>query len=157
MSQPGETPAAGVEGAGADHGARSLLAAVNAMPIVRELGLRFPSVRPGEVEVAMPYQDRWSFRPGQFQATPVFAVADFAGVCAAGTLLPPGGSVSTVDCTLKLLAPAMGGVLRARGRVVKAGRMLTVSLVEVFGGDGDTLCATALVTARNIPPGTGPG
>jgi acyl-coenzyme A thioesterase PaaI-like protein len=44
-------------------------------------------------------------------------------------------------------------VLRARGRVVKEGRLLTVSSVEVFGGDGDTLCATALVTARNILPG----
>ena len=153
MSQSGEAPTAAAEGAGADHGAGSMLAAVFAMPIVRELGLRFPSVRPGEVEVEMPYEEHWSFRPGQFQATPVFAVADFAGVCAAGTLLPPGGSVSTVDCTLKLVAPALAGVLRARGRVVKEGRLLTVSSVEVFGGDGDTLCATALVTARNILPG----
>ena len=51
----------------------------------------------------------------------------------------------------------MAGVLRARGHVVKAGRMLTVSMVKVFGGDGDSLCATALVTARNILPRTGPG
>ena len=146
-------PSAPEAGAGSDHDGASLLAAVSAMPIVRELGLRFPTVGPGEVVVEMPYEERWSFRPGQFQATPVFAVADFAGVCAAGTLLPPGGSVSTVDCTLKLLAPALAGTLRARGRVVKEGRLLTVSAVEVFGGDGDTLCATALVTARNILPG----
>jgi acyl-coenzyme A thioesterase PaaI-like protein len=91
VRQAGETPTATGEDPGVDHGAGSLLAAVFAMPIVRELGLRFPNVRPGEVEVEMPYEERWSFRPGQFQATPVFAVADFAGVCAAGTLLPPGG------------------------------------------------------------------
>ena len=94
-------PERGGEGQGAGHeGAEALLAAVFAMPIVRELDLRFPKVGPGEVEVEMPYQDRWSFRPGQFQATPVFGVADFAGVCAAATLLPAGGTVSTVDCAL---------------------------------------------------------
>ena len=124
------------------------------MPIVRTLGLRIVRIEPGEVELEMPFADAWSFRPGQFQATPMFAVADFAGVMAAGTLLADGWTISTVDFTLKIVGPALEGPLRAIGRVVKSGRLLTVSSAEVrgFDGEGESLCATALVTARNIPP-----
>lgn len=126
---------------------------VLAMPMARTLGLAFRRIAPGEAELEIPVQDAFSFRPGQLQATPVFAVADFAAVAAAGTLLPPGWVNATVDATIKLVAPAQGASLRARGRVVSAGRLLTVCAADVFAvsatGD-ETLCATLLGTARNI-------
>jgi acyl-coenzyme A thioesterase PaaI-like protein len=42
----------------------------------------------------------------------------------------------------------------ARGRVVKPGRTLTVVGVEVHAAEAEreTLCATALVTFRNLAP-----
>lgn len=134
--------------------AEALQAGLSTMPIVHTLGLRFVRIAPGEVEVEMPFADRWSFRPGQYQATPMFAVADFAAVCAAGTLIPEGWTMSTVDVTLKIVGPAMAGPLRAVGRVLKSGRLLTVSEASVYAFDGrsESLCATALVTGRNIPP-----
>jgi uncharacterized protein (TIGR00369 family) len=134
--------------------AEQLEAGLATMPIVQTLGLRFVRITPGEVEIAMPYADQWSFRPGQFQATPMFAVADFAAVCAAGTLIAEGWSMATVDVTLKIVGPAMAGPLRAVGRVLKAGKLLTVSEASVyaFDGRGESLCATALVTGRNLPP-----
>ncbi|RZJ26339.1 MAG: PaaI family thioesterase [Haliea sp.] len=126
---------------------------VLAMPMAQTLGLSFRRITRGEVELEIPVQDAFCFRPGQLQATPVFAVADFAAVAAAGTLLPPGWINATVDATIKLLAPAQGVCLRARGRVVSAGRLLTVCAADVYavsaGGD-ETLCATLLGTARNI-------
>lgn len=129
-------------------------AAVLAMPMARELGVRFVRVEAGTVELEIPFDERWTFRPGQYQATPVFAVADFAAVCAAGSLLGPGWTVSTVDVTLKLLEPALEGPLRAMGRVLRGGRFLTVAAADVFSASatGERLCATALVTARNIAP-----
>lgn len=139
-------------GAAQDH---PLIRALAGMPIVRELGVGITRIREGEVEMEMPFDERWTFRPGQWQATPMFAMADFAGVCAGATLLPAGWTVSTLDCTLKVVGPAHQGPLRARAKVVKAGKLVTVSAAEVFSltAQGEALCATALVTARNLPPG----
>jgi acyl-coenzyme A thioesterase PaaI-like protein len=78
------------------------------MPVAQMLQLRFERIEPGEVDLCLPYQESLSFRPGQLQATPVFAIADFAAVSAAGTLLPPGWLNATVDCSIKYLAPADG-------------------------------------------------
>ena len=129
--------------------------AVLAMPMARTLGLRFCSCSPGQVELEIPIDEAFTFQPGQLQATPVFAIADFAGVAAAATLLPPGWVNATVDATLKLVAPANGLLLRAKGRVIHAGRLLTVCAADVYavGESGDeALCATLLGTARNIGP-----
>lgn len=123
------------------------------MPMARTLGLKFVSAAPGQVELEIPVQDAFCFRPGQLQATAVFAVADFAAVSAAGTLLAPGWVNATIDATVKLVAPAQGVALRARGRVVDAAKLLTVCAADVFAVDpdgGETLCATWLGTARNI-------
>jgi acyl-coenzyme A thioesterase PaaI-like protein len=130
---------------------------VLAMPMARTLGLVFKSIAPGEVEVEIPVLETFTFRPGQLQATAVFAVADFAAVAAAGTLLAPGWINATVDATIKLVAPAQGVLLRARGRVLSAGKLLTVCAADVYAvsPEGEeTLCATLLGTARNLNTAT---
>lgn len=128
---------------------------VLAMPMAQTLQLAFRRIEAGEVELEMPVQDAFCFRPGQLQATAVFAIADFAAVSAAGTRLPPGFVNATIDATIKLVAPATGTHLRARGRVVHAARLLTVCAAEVYAVDceRETLCATLLGTARNIDAG----
>lgn len=127
-------------------------AAVMAMPMAQTLKIEFRRIEPGLAELEMPVQEAFCFRPGQLQATPVFAAADFAAVVAAGTLLPPGFINATIDGTLKIVAPARGSHLVARGRVVSASRLLTVCAADVFAVDNgiETLCATLLGTARNI-------
>ena len=130
----------------------ALQRAVLAMPMAQTLRLAFRHVETGRVELEMPVQAGWCFRPGQLQASAVFAIADFAAVSAAGTLLPPGFVNATIDATLKLVAPATGTQLRARGRVVSAAKLLTVCAAEVYAveGERETLCATLLGTARNL-------
>ena len=101
----------------------------------------------------IPFDEAFTFQPGQLQATAVFAVADFAAVSAAATLLPPGWINATVDATLKLVAPARGLSLRAKGRVIHAGRLLTVCAADVYAvsdNGEETLCATLIGTARNV-------
>lgn len=126
--------------------------AVLAMPMAQTLKLEFLKIEAGLVELQIPVQEAFCFRPGQLQATAVFAAADFAAVSAAGTLLPPGSTTATVDANLKLVAPARGSHLIARGRVVNASRLLTVCAADVFAvQDGqETLCATLLGTALTI-------
>ncbi len=133
--------------------------AVLGMPMARTLGLSFLDIRVGAVELAMPVLPGWCFRPGQLQAAAVFAIADFAAVAAAASLLPRGAANATIDAQIKLLAPARGERLVASGRVIHATRMLTVCAAEVFAEeDGhQALCATLLGTARNLnatAPGT---
>jgi uncharacterized protein (TIGR00369 family) len=125
---------------------------VLAMPMANWLGIEFAKVEPGEVELDIAYREELSFVPGKMQATAIFAAADFAGVSAAGTLLPAGWINASIDCNLKIVAPADGEKLRARGRVVSHGKLLTVSAAEVFSvrNGEEVLCATALLTARNI-------
>ena len=134
--------------------ARDIKALVLSMPVAQMLQLCFERIEPGEVELSLPYQDALSFRPGQLQATPIFAIADFAAVSAAGTLLPAGWANATIDCSIKYLAPANGTTLRAKGRVVQATKLLTVAAADVYScKDGqEHLCATMLATARNLPP-----
>lgn len=126
--------------------------AVLAMPMAQTLKLAFRRIDPGLVELEIPMQEAWCFRQGQLQATAVFAAADFAAVAAAGTLLPSGFVNATIDASLKIVAPANGSHLVARGRVVKASRLLTVCAADVFAVNSgvETLCATLLGTARNI-------
>jgi uncharacterized protein (TIGR00369 family) len=87
-----------------------------------------------------------------FQAGPIGTLADMAAACAGATMLPDGWAASTVDYTLKLLAPAVGDKLVARGRVLRSGRTLSVAAADVFSvrNGEETLCATALTTIRNF-------
>ncbi len=137
---------------------RALEAAVLAMPMAQTLKIEFRRIEVGVVELEIPVQESFCFRPGQLQATPVFAAADFAAVAAAATMLPPGFINATVDATLKIVAPARGTHLIARGRVVSASRLLTVCAADVFAVDNGTesLCATLLGTARNIDTSASP-
>ena len=134
--------------------ARDVQAAVLSMPVAQMLQLQFRRIEAGEVDIALSFQDRLSFRPGQLQATPVFAIADFAAVSAAATLLPAGWVNATIDCSIKYLAPANGSELLARGRVISAAKLLTVAQAQVYScRDGkEVLCATLLATARNLAP-----
>jgi acyl-coenzyme A thioesterase PaaI-like protein len=67
-------------------------------------------------------------------------------------MLPDGWAASTIDYTLKLLAPAVGEKLVARGRVLRSGRTLSVAAADVFcvQNGKEILCATALTTIRNF-------
>jgi uncharacterized protein (TIGR00369 family) len=124
-----------------------------AMPIAQALGFSITNIQPGYFEITQPFRRELSFREKTFQAGPIGTLADMAAACAGATLLPVGWAASTIDYTLKLLAPAVGDRLVARGRVVRSGRTLSVVAADVFvvsDGREEALVATALVSIRNI-------
>ena len=122
------------------------------MPIARHFGFAITDVGPGLFEITQPFRAELSFSEGIFQAGPVGTLADMAAACSGVTMLPRGWGTSTVDYTIKLVAPAAGETLVARGRLLKFGRTLSVAAADVYAvRDGqETLCATALVTIRNF-------
>ncbi|WP_431970093.1 PaaI family thioesterase [Nocardia sp. bgisy134] len=126
--------------------------AVLSMPAAKHLGFEFGAIAPGEAELVQPYRAELTEHNGYFQGGVLGMLADFAGGSAAGTMLPPGWVNMTIDYTVKIVAPAKGDKVIARGRVVKSSTTVTVAAADVYAVTGDTeaLCATALVTMRNI-------
>lgn len=121
--------------------------------IMAHLGARLEKVEPGLVEIALDFRRELSQQHGYFHAGVVATVADSAAGYAAFTLMPAGSSVLSVEFKVNLLAPADGQRLVARGRVVRAGRTLTVcSLeVEVEKAAGRTVCMVGQGTMMCLP------
>lgn len=132
--------------------ARHVRETVLAMPAAQLFGFDFSRIEPGLTELSLPYREALSFRPGYFQGAIIGSLADFAGASAAGTLLAPGWFVSTIDYDVRIIAPAQGERLIARGRVVKPGATLSFAQADVFVvRDGrEVQCAMAFVTTRNF-------
>jgi acyl-coenzyme A thioesterase PaaI-like protein len=61
--------------------------------------------------------------------------------------MPPGTGVLTIEFKINLLAPAVGELVLARGRVIKAGRTLTLAQTEVFSQAAGQEKLVALLTA----------
>ncbi|MFR9800891.1 PaaI family thioesterase [Pseudonocardia sp. RS010] len=135
--------------------AEAVRRAVLTMPAAAHLGFTFGALTPGSAELVLAVRPEHTQHDGYVAGTVLGALADFAGGSAAGTMLPLGWASMTSDYTVKLLAPAKGDTILARGRVVKAGRATSVGATDVFALDGgvETLCATALVTMRNLEIG----
>lgn len=105
-------------------------------PFHRLLGLAVTRVRPGEVEVVLPYSDRLlanttaPYVHGGAIATLIDVAGNFAVIAATGRDIP------TIDLRVDYLRPVRSGALRAVGRAVKVGRRLGVADVEVFDETG---------------------
>ena len=111
------------------------------------LGATLVSVGPGEVEIAIVPHPGISQQHGFVHAGAVTAIADSAAGYASLTLMPPGTGVLSTEFKINLLAPAAGDRIVARGRVVKAGRTLTVAQTEVFAERAGAATLIALLTA----------
>ena len=96
------------------------------------IGARLTRVEPGLVEIELPYRAELTQQHGFFHAGITSTIADSAGGYAAFSLMPAEASVLTTEFKINLLAPAEGELLRAVGRVVRPGRLLTVCEVDVF-------------------------
>ena len=116
--------------------------------IMTLIGAELTRVEPGRVEIELPFRADLCQQHGFFHAGVTSTIADSAGGYAAYSLFPAESSVLTTEYKINLLAPAAGERLRAVGRVVKPGRMLTICDVEVFAvRDGaEKLCAKLLQT-----------
>jgi uncharacterized protein (TIGR00369 family) len=98
---------------------------------MRMLGVTLERVAPGEVDLALPFRADLTQQHGFLHAGVVTAVVDSACGYAALSLMEPGAAVLSVEFKVQLLAPARGARFRGLGRVVRAGRTLTVVTGEL--------------------------
>jgi uncharacterized protein (TIGR00369 family) len=112
------------------------------------LGGSIGLVRPGEVHLFAPFDSRFTQQDGFLHAGVVTTLMDSACGYAAYSLMPADARVLSVEFKVNLLAPAQGPRFRAEGRVIKAGRTLTVCDGKLFSiRDGEeTLCAIMQAT-----------
>lgn len=115
--------------------------------LMSTLGATLGSVAPGVVEIAVRPHAAISQQHGFVHAGAVTAIADSAAGYAALSLMPPGTGVLSTEFKINLLTPAIGDRIVARGRVVKAGRTLTVAQSEVFAETDGREKLVALLTA----------
>ena len=121
--------------------------------MMQQLGARLDRVAPGEVDIALPYSDRVTQQQGGFHGGAMGALADIAGGYAALTVAPEGMEVTTVEYKINFLAAFQGGELRARGRVVRAGKRLIITTAEVVHLDddgGESPCALMQQTLATV-------
>lgn len=115
--------------------------------LMATLGAHLVHVAPGEVDIALVPSPAVGQQHGFVHAGAVAAIADSAAGYAALTTMRPEAGVLTVEFKINLLAPAGGDRLVARGRVVKAGRTLTLAQSEVTAESNGATKLVAVLTA----------
>lgn len=120
--------------------------------VMATLGASITRVAPGEVEIQLPFRSDLTQQNGFLHAGIVTTILDSACGYAAFSLMPAGVNVLTVEYKVNLIAPAVGALFAARGRVVKPGRTITVCTGEVVAvQDGrERLVATMQATMMQI-------
>jgi len=112
------------------------------------LGAQIGLLRAGEVHLVAPYDARFTQQDGFLHAGIVTTLADSACGYAAFTLMPAASRVLSVEFKVNLLSPARGERFRAEGRVIKAGKTITVCEGKLFSmqGEEESLCAIMQAT-----------
>ncbi len=118
------------------------------------IGATLARVAPGEVVIELPFRPELTQQHGFLHAGIVTSVMDTACGYAALSLMDPGAAVLSIEFKVNLIAPARGERFHATGRVVRAGRTVTVvsgefRVVEpaVEAQTGDVPSPIAIMTA----------
>lgn len=104
---------------------QTFMTSINAEVAVVELG---------RVVLEAPVEQAFLQQQGFAHGGLIFAIGDTAAGYAALTTLPTNVEVMTVEMKINLLSPGSGR-LRAEGRVLKAGRRITVVAADVWAVD----------------------
>lgn len=137
--------------------AAAVAASFASQGLMATLGARLAAVAPGMVAIEVPFSPAVSQQHGHFHGAVIGAIGDNAGGYAALSLMPAGSEVLTVEYKINFMRPATGTLLRATGHVVRAGRTITVTRMEVASGSGGDLqpCAVLLATMMRVVPAVG--
>ena len=113
------------------------------------IGASLAAIEAGASEIRLPYRADLTQQKGFVHGGIIGMIADSAAGYAAYSLMPASASLVTVEYKMNILAPARGALV-ARGKVIKAGRTLTVARAEVYAEDG-THVASMQQTLMMLP------
>jgi uncharacterized protein (TIGR00369 family) len=118
-----------------------------AQKFMATIGAELERILPGEVAVGLPFREDLVQQHGFLHAGVSAALADTACGYAALSLMEPEAAVLSVEFKLNLLEPATGSRFVAVGRVIRAGRTLTVCRAEVFARQAQSEVVVAAMQA----------
>ena len=118
--------------------------------LMATLGAELLSAQEGEVQISLPFSFHLSQQQGFVHAGAITSIVDSACGYAALTKAPPGHEVVTAEFKLNLLRPAIGERFVAIGKVVNAGKMLTVCTGEVLAYKDGATKVVALMQATIV-------
>jgi len=127
--------------------AERIKASFSKQGLMGTLGATLGTIAPGRVDIELRLSPAISQQHGFVHAGAISAIADTAAGYAALSLMPADTGVLTTEFKINLVAPAAGERIIARGRVVKAGRTLTLAQAEVFAVSDGQEKLIALLTA----------
>ena len=114
------------------------------------LGAELVQVAPGEVQISLSPRPELSQQHGYIHAGAITSVLDSACGYAALTVAPAGLDVLTVEFKINFIRPALADRFVAIGKVLKAGKTLTVCHGEVIGEQGSRRETIAVMQATII-------
>ncbi len=114
---------------------------------MQTIGATLERVVPGETDISMPYDRRFTQQHGFLHAGIVSTLLDSACGFAAFTLMPAEAGVLSIEYKINMLAPARGERFVARGRVERPGRTITVTRGEVTAHDDGRAIVVAVMQA----------
>lgn len=117
--------------------------------VLRLFGATLDHVQPGAVDISVPFRADLAQHHGHFHGGVLATLLDVACGMAALSLMPPGQGVVSAEFKLNFLQPARGQALVAQGRVVRAGRLLTVCAGNAYA-DGKHV-ALMQATMAGVP------
>jgi uncharacterized protein (TIGR00369 family) len=115
----------------------------NSQKTMRWIGAELTDVRPGYAEVTLPRREEFTQQSNTVHGGILATIGDNAGGYAAWTLEPNDANMLAVEFKINLLGEAKGDPIIARGNVVKHGRTLSISRVDIFSVENklEKLCA----------------
>ena len=118
------------------------------------IGARLVAVDRGVVDIELDFRNDLTQQGGVLHAGAVTSILDSACGYAALTMMPDGAEVVSVEFKVNLMRPASGDSFVAEGRVLKAGRTLSVVRGDAHAStaQGRVLVATMLATMMRVDP-----
>lgn len=118
--------------------------------LMRTFGASLASIEPGTVTIACPFDEPLTQQHGLVHGGVLASLVDVACGYAALTLMPDDREVLTVEFKINFLKPAKTERLIAVGKVVQAGRTLTVCEGSVFDSTHTRLLARMTATMMSV-------
>ncbi len=120
----------------------------NKQTFMHTLGAELTHVAEGEVDITLPSRQDIRQQHGFVHAGAITTVIDTACGYAALTTMPESSEVVTVELKINFMSPALGDAFVAKGRVIKAGRNLTITQGDVYAIQNDAKTEKHIATMQ---------